>query len=222
MRGADFSEIRRKDLWSIPIDILREVVINALVHADYSQRGTPIRIAFFDNRIEVENPELLLPGLTVEDMKRGISKICNPVIARVFKELDLIEQWGSGIPGIFHKAEEQKLPQPEIQEIGMRVRFTVNLKEIQPLTAEQSRKGKRSELLHKQIGEQVGEQVVKVLLACQIEPRSKAELLEVLGLANAYMNYRRHLLPLIKQGFIEMTIPDKPNVCRNTASQQTV
>lgn len=215
MRGADFSDIRRKDLWSIPIDILREVVINALVHADYSQRGAPIRIAFFDNRIEVENPGLLLPGLTIEDMKRGISKIRNPVIARVFKELDLIEQWGSGIPGIFHEAEEQKLPQPEIQEIGMRVRFIVNLKAIQPLTAEQSRKGKRAELLHKQVSEQVGEQVdeqvVKVLLACQIEPRSKAELLEVLGLANAYMNYRRHLFPLIEQGLIEMTIPDKPN-----------
>lgn len=36
MRGADFAEIRRKDLWSIPINIMREVVINALVHADYS------------------------------------------------------------------------------------------------------------------------------------------------------------------------------------------
>jgi ATP-dependent DNA helicase RecG len=38
MRGADFSEIRRKDVWSIPLPILREVVINALVHSDYSQR----------------------------------------------------------------------------------------------------------------------------------------------------------------------------------------
>jgi ATP-dependent DNA helicase RecG len=41
MRGADFSEVRRKDVWSIPLEILREVVINALVHADYSQRGAP-------------------------------------------------------------------------------------------------------------------------------------------------------------------------------------
>ncbi len=56
MRGADFSEVRRKDVWSIPLGILREAVINALVHADYSQRGAPIRIAFFDDRIEIENP----------------------------------------------------------------------------------------------------------------------------------------------------------------------
>ncbi len=46
-RGADLSEIRRKDVWSIPLGILREAVINAIVHADYSQRGAPIRIVFW-------------------------------------------------------------------------------------------------------------------------------------------------------------------------------
>lgn len=122
MRGADFSEIRRKNVWSIPLNILREVVINALVQADYSHRGTPIRIAFFDDRIEVESPGFLLPGLTVEDMKRGVSQIRNPVIARVFRELGLIKQWGSGIPGIFREAKANNLPEPLI------------------LTADQSRK----------------------------------------------------------------------------------
>ena len=81
--------------------ILREVIINALVHSDYSQRGSPIRIAFYDDRIEIESPGILLPGMTIEDMKRGISMIRNPVIARVFRELGLIEQWGSGVKPIF-------------------------------------------------------------------------------------------------------------------------
>jgi len=54
------------------------------------------RIAFFDYRIEVDNPGILLPGMTIEDMKQGVSKIRNAVIARVFRELGLIEQWGSG------------------------------------------------------------------------------------------------------------------------------
>ena len=40
---------------------------------------------------------MLLPGMTVEDMKSGVSRIRNPVIARVFRELHLIEQWGSGL-----------------------------------------------------------------------------------------------------------------------------
>ena len=57
---------------------LREVIINALVHADYSQIGAPIRVSFFDDRIEVENPGILLPGMTIEDVKAGVSKIRDP------------------------------------------------------------------------------------------------------------------------------------------------
>ncbi|NOQ52503.1 MAG: AAA family ATPase, partial [Desulfuromonadaceae bacterium] len=130
MRSADFSEVRRKDVWSIPLGILREAVINALVHADYSQRGAPIRIAFFDDRIEIENPGILLPGMTIDDMRQGVSKIRNHVIARMFRELNLIEQWGSGVRRIFREAEEQGLPTPEILEVGMRMRFIVPLAEL--------------------------------------------------------------------------------------------
>ncbi|KPA14789.1 ATPase AAA [Candidatus Magnetomorum sp. HK-1] len=147
MRGADLSEIRRRDVWSIPLNILREVVINAIVHADYSQIGAPIRVAFFDDRIEVENPGILFPGLTIEDICRGVSKLRNRVIARTFRELELIEQWGSGIPRILKEAAESNLPTPEIVEIGMRVRFIVYLAESYVL-----KKAK------KQVTEQVTEQ----------------------------------------------------------------
>src|SRR3990167_4716830 len=127
MRTADFTETRRKDIWSIPLGILREAVINALVHADYSHRGTPIRIAFFDDRIEIENPGILLPGMTIEDMLQGVSKIRNHVIARVFREINLIEQWGSGVRRIFKEAAALKLPEPQIMEIGMCVRVIIYL-----------------------------------------------------------------------------------------------
>lgn len=138
-RSADFSQIRRKDIWSIPLDILREVVTNALIHADYSRRGTPLRVAFFDDRIVIESPGVLLPGMTVEDMKRGVSQIRNPVIARVFKELGLIEQWGSGIPGVFRQAAANNLPEPQIEELSGRIRFTVPINEPAPLTNDQMR-----------------------------------------------------------------------------------
>ena len=127
MRGADFSDTRRLDVWSIPLTLLREAVINALVHADYSQRGAPIRIAFFDDRIEIENPGMLLPGMTLEDMRQGVSRIRNHVIARVFRELNLIEQWGSGVRRIFSEAMELGLPEPQFLEVGMRVRVVVRL-----------------------------------------------------------------------------------------------
>ncbi len=62
----------------------------------HAMRGAPIRVSFFDDRIEFESPGILLPGMTVDDMRQGVSKIHNHVIARVFRELNLIEQWGSG------------------------------------------------------------------------------------------------------------------------------
>ncbi len=217
MRGADFSEIRRKDIWSIPINILREVVINALVHADYSHRGTPIRIAFFDNRIEVENPGLLLPGLTVEDMKRGVSQIRNPIIAHVFRELDLIEQWGSGIPGIFREVKAGNLPEPKIEEIAGRVRFTVLLPEIVPLTREQSRKTTGKESLNSGISPeaqsptQSTDPVVRLLIQLETGEKSSGELRECLNLSHRPTFRQNYLRPALENGVIEYTIPDKPN-----------
>jgi Fic family protein len=61
-----------------------------------------------------------------------------------------------------------------------------------------------------QVDEQLSEQVARILKACEKEPRSKAQLLESAGLANAYLNYKRHILPLLQSGLIEMTIPEKP------------
>jgi hypothetical protein len=53
-----------------------------LCHADYRQQGGPIRIAVYSDRIEIENPGLLLPGLTVDDLFDGVSRLRNRMIAR--------------------------------------------------------------------------------------------------------------------------------------------
>ncbi len=203
MRGADFSEIRRKDVWSIPLGILREAVINALVHTDYSQRGAPIRIAFFDDRIEIENPGILLPGMTIDDMRRGVSKIRNHVIARVFRELQMIEQWGSGVRRMFREAEEQGFPEPQIEEIGIRYRFTLFLKET----------------VFVRVAEQVSLPVgtksapsrhqVEILRMCRNE-RAIGNLMKVTGRTDRTKFRNQVLTPLIEAGWIEMTIPDKP------------
>ncbi|MBV2192955.1 MAG: helix-turn-helix domain-containing protein, partial [Azonexus sp.] len=126
-KTARFGAMRREDVWSIPLTMLREAIINALVHSDYAQRGTPIRVAFFDDRIDIESPGLLLPGMTIDDMKSGVSRIRNPVIARVFRELGLIEQWGSGVKRIFDEATRQALPEPIIEEIATGVRLRIRL-----------------------------------------------------------------------------------------------
>ena len=125
LHGFDIGAVRRTDAWSLPPVALREAVINAVVHADYAQRGAPIRIAIFDDRVEIESPGLLPPGLTVEDLRRGVSKLRNRVIGRVFQELGLIEQWGSGIQRMSAACRDAGLPPPTLEEIGTRFRVTL-------------------------------------------------------------------------------------------------
>jgi predicted HTH transcriptional regulator len=117
--------VRRREQWSVPLVAIREAVVNAIVHADYAQQGAPIRLAIFDDRIEIENPGLLPFGLTIEDIQQGISKLRNRVIGRVFHELRLIEQWGSGIQRMSAACEEAGLRPPKLEEIGSHFRVTL-------------------------------------------------------------------------------------------------
>lgn len=125
LRGAEIGEVRRRDIWSLPPVAVREAIINAVAHADYSQLGGPIRVSIFDDRLEVENPGLLPFGLTIDDLKAGISKIRNRVIARVFHELGLIEQWGSGIQRMISVCRDSGMAMPLFEEMGNRFRVTL-------------------------------------------------------------------------------------------------
>jgi ATP-dependent DNA helicase RecG len=123
-------EVRRRERWSIPPIAVREAVVNAVVHADYAQRGAPIRLAIFDDRLEVENPGLLPFGLTLEDLPRGISRLRNRVIGRTFHALGLIEQWGSGIQRMTAACSDAGLAPPTLEEIGNRFRVTLWLEQV--------------------------------------------------------------------------------------------
>lgn len=123
--GAEIGRLTRRDLPAIPPVALREALVNAVVHADYAQRGAPIRVAVFDDRLEIENPGILLPGLTIDDLRDGVSRLRNRVIGRVFKELGLIEQWGSGIGRMTAACVGAGLPKPEFAEVGLRFRVTL-------------------------------------------------------------------------------------------------
>jgi predicted HTH transcriptional regulator len=123
--GAEIGSVRRIEHWSLPPEAVREALINAVVHADYSQRGAPIRLSIFDDRLEIENPGLLPFGLTVEDLPHGVSKLRNRVIGRVFQALGLIEQWGSGIQRMRSVCRDAGLPPPIFEEIATRFRVTI-------------------------------------------------------------------------------------------------
>ena len=123
--GVDIGSVRAEPRWTLPPVAVREALINAVAHADYSQRGAPLRVSVFDDRLEVENPGLLPFGLTLDDLPRGVSKLRNRVIGRVLSELRLVEQWGSGIQRMLAAFRDNGLHPPVWEEIGTRLRVTM-------------------------------------------------------------------------------------------------
>ncbi len=108
--------IQRKDIWDYPIEAIREAVINALIHKDYSSTAE-IQIRIYDDKIWVWNPGKLPPQLTVDDLKKEHSSYPrNPLIANAFYLAGFIERWGSGTKRIVDLCKKQGLPEPEYRE----------------------------------------------------------------------------------------------------------
>lgn len=124
-QGIEIGRVRRRDVPEYPVEAVREAVINAIVHADYSIGGAGTKIAIFDDRIEITNPGLLPFGLTLEAALAGVSRLRNRVIGRAFRELGLIEQWGSGLGRMAAACEKAGLPSPRFEELGTNFRVTL-------------------------------------------------------------------------------------------------
>lgn len=158
------SSTRNKSTWNLPLTAIREAIINAVVHADYSQQGAPIRLSIFDDRIEIENPGLLLFGLTVDEIKRGVSKLRNRVIGQVFYRLGLIERWGSGIGRIMASCQEAGFAEPVFEEVATHFRVTLftqpienpRLNETDQAIIEVLKSGGLGGLSTKEISERIG------------------------------------------------------------------
>jgi len=95
------------------------------LHSDYTVRGSNIQIAIFDNRIEITNPGALPYGLSLSDALNGMSLLRNRVIGKIFKELKIIEQWGSGFGRIFNHCAKLGYKNPKIEELGHFFRITI-------------------------------------------------------------------------------------------------
>jgi predicted HTH transcriptional regulator len=174
-REAAIGPVRRIDRWTVPVAALREAVINAIVHADYSEQGAPIRVAIFEDRIEVENPGLLPLGLTIEDIRKGVSKLRNRVIGRVFHELGLIEQWGSGIQRMTAACAEAGLPAPVLEEIGSRFRVTLPAIPSGPIQLD-----KKNDAILKALAGGRGRSTVQIAKAVALSPRATRTRLKAL------------------------------------------
>ncbi len=181
--GLRIEGVTHEEHWEIPQVALREALLNALIHTDYSLRGSPIRMAIFDDRIEIENPGLLPYGLSIEDIKSGFSKLRNRTIARVFRELKKTEQWGSGIRRIIESCIEAGLEVPVFEEVSSdRFRVTLYRKRVMPVYLDETEK--------------------RILDFLEKEgPHSTKYIAQHIALTER--NTRRHLAKLVKKGKLQ-------------------
>lgn len=135
--GAKLSGVYRQDIYELPPDSIRELIINAVMNCSFLQ-PSHIQVAVYDNRLEITSPGGLLPGVTVDRIREGYSKIRNKALARAFAYMNLIEAWGSGIPKLIQAMEDYGLPAPEF--IDGEIYFRVNLYR-KNLVAEETNQG---------------------------------------------------------------------------------
>ena len=122
--GCRLEGVYRQDIYELPPDSIRELIVNAVMNCSYIQASN-IQVAIYDDRLEITSPGGLLPGVTIDLMKEGFSKIRNRSLANAFAYMNLVEAWGSGIPKLMQAMKEYGLREPEF--IDMEVAFRINL-----------------------------------------------------------------------------------------------
>lgn len=106
---AEFKGLDRIDRKDYPVEALREALLNAIVHRDYSFSASTL-ISIFDDRIEFVTVGGLVKGITLEDILLGVSILRNQNLASIFYRLNLIEAYGTGVPKIMECYEEGGQP----------------------------------------------------------------------------------------------------------------
>jgi ATP-dependent DNA helicase RecG len=235
------SEIRglnRQDIYEIPLEAIREAVVNALMHRDYSITGTQISIEIYDDRIEITNPGGLPRGLSKKAFGT-ISVRRNEIISDLFFRLHKVERIGMGIQRMREAMSEGGLKEPEFDTNGFfRVIFYREIKterktpQVTPPDIAQVGTGpapSQHKVIKKggaQDGAQDGAQEAQVkareaqvelfkwqkeiLLLCFSGDKTGRELMKIAGYESRTGNFKKGLQRLLDNQLLELTIPEKP------------
>jgi ATP-dependent DNA helicase RecG len=111
---SEIKGVNRYDICEIPLEALREAVVNAVIHRDYSMRGTSLMVEVHEDRVVIKNPGGLLPGVSVNALTQ-ISIRRNETIADIFSRIDKAERIGSGIRRIMELMADADLARPIIE-----------------------------------------------------------------------------------------------------------
>ena len=181
----------REEELAIPYKALREAVINAFCHRDYSNPGGSTGIAIYDDKVEIINPGKLPKGIDINNLKSPHKSIPNnPLIANVLYRRKMLESWGRGLDLMYSECKRVGLPIPTLSDNQGEVVVTFYLKE--------------------QVTEQVTEQVMSLIKALSDKEMSIKEILEALSLKHRPTLLSDYIQPTMQLGFVEQTQPDSP------------
>lgn len=185
--------------YEIPMAAIREALINAIIHRDYSNFGRDIKVGIYDDALNIVSPGGLPHGITLNEALQGRSEIRNKVLARVFKALGYIEQWGSGIARIQQLCHQADCQPPIFKETG-------DFFDIEFLRDVQEEPDSEGGPIGGQVGGPIGGQITEsqrsVLLLIQNKPQiSRQELAKALQINPSAV--QKHIENLKEQGVIE-------------------
>ena len=175
-----------------PIMAVREAILNALVHRDYSMytEGTPIQLTMFNDRLEIRNPGGLYGRITVDNLGKMRTDTRNPVLATMLKYLHITENRYSGIPIMRKQCQELGIVAPVFKD--NRGEFCVTFYNKKEATSAISVQGLSAAEL-------------SIINLCQT-PRSKKELATALGLSSVQYAFNVYVKPMVDKGLIKVDI----------------
>ncbi|MBN4050963.1 MAG: AAA family ATPase [Alkaliphilus sp.] len=181
----------RADKSEYPIKALREIILNALIHRDYSvhTERSPIRLVMYEDRLELENPGGLYGRITVDNLGKVSADTRNPYMAGALEIMIGTENRFSGIPTILTELKKAGMPAPVF--INKRGVFKV--------------------IFYKKVAnENKDNNIEQEILNYCIKPRSREELVKKFGFEAPTYFIKTYIHPLIEDGKIYMTLPEKP------------
>ena len=134
--GATIGELYRENKWQYPLLAIREVLINAVLHRDYAVAGSDIKLAIYDDMVEITSPGVL--NIDKQKLGHGYSELRNPNLGLLFKKLNLIEQWGTGFEKIYQSLKDYPNIQVSIDDDSnyVQIQFAIKQEATQEATQE--------------------------------------------------------------------------------------
>ena len=194
----------RKEVEMIDSKALKEAVINAMVHSDYTLTTTPI-IELYSDRIEITSGGGLPQGLSQEEFLEGVTAPRNKELIRVFKDVDLIENIGSGVLRILDAYDKSCF---KFMDHFLRVSFKYkeNPFEYDEKTDKKTTK-KTDKKTTKKI--KVKPQEKDVLNFCK-DAKTLKEITTYFGFKDISTFKKNYINPLLEKGTLQLTIPEQP------------